>query len=142
MFRLFARPHGADLRASGRRPWVPLCVLLGTSPFGAVGALAQTATGASPSRLDAVVVTGTRTPIRADKNLADVTVIDRDQIEQAAGRTLAELLARQPGIQFSSNGGLGKSSSVFRRSGPRRVASSMHWVSYINVLRRCAAGSA
>jgi len=65
--------------------------------------------------LQTVVVTGTRTPTRVDQNIADVTVIDRAQIEQATGRTLAELLAQQPGVQSSSNGGLGKSSSVFLR---------------------------
>lgn len=47
--------------------------------------------------------------------MVDVTVIDRAQIETAAGRTLVEFLAQQPGIQYSSNGGLGKNASLYIR---------------------------
>jgi vitamin B12 transporter len=63
----------------------------------------------------AIVVTGTRSPQRVDEALADVTVIDRARIDAAAGRTLPELLAREAGVQFWSNGGLGKPSSVSLR---------------------------
>ena len=76
---------------------------------------AQTADLATSRRLDTVVVTGTRTPTRIDQSLAEVSVIDRTQIEQASGRTLAELLGQQSGVQFSSNGGAGKASSVYLR---------------------------
>lgn len=68
-------------------------------------ALAQTA-------LDTVVLTAQRAPQRVDQALAEVTVIDRLEIEAQAGRSLVELLAAQPGIQFWSNGGLGKNASV------------------------------
>jgi vitamin B12 transporter len=68
-----------------------------------------------PPSLDAVTVTATRTPSRVSETVADVTVIERDEIERATGRTLPELLARQPGIQISSNGGLGTISGVFIR---------------------------
>ncbi len=67
------------------------------------------------SKVEAVVVTGTRTPTRVDEALGDVTVIDRIQIEQAAGKTLAELLSQQAGVQQWSSGGLGKASSVSLR---------------------------
>ena len=69
----------------------------------------------TPPKLDTVVVTGTRTPTRVDEALGDVTVIDRNQIEQAAGKTLAELLSQQAGVQQWSSGGLGKASSVSLR---------------------------
>jgi vitamin B12 transporter len=59
-----------------------------------------------------IVVTASRQPMRVDAQLSDVTVIGRDEIEQAAGRTLAELLGQQPGLQFIANGGMGKSSAV------------------------------
>ena len=59
-----------------------------------------------------VTITANRTPQRVDQVLADVTVIDRRQIDAATGRTLSELLTQQPGLQFWSNGGLGKASSV------------------------------
>jgi vitamin B12 transporter len=78
---------------------------LGASPVGAQG----TSSG------DIIVVTGTRTPQRVDQALAEVTVIDRARIEAAAGRTLAELLATESGVQSWSNGGLGKAASVSMR---------------------------
>ena len=65
-----------------------------------------------------VVVTASRQAQRADEALADVTVIDRARIEQSgASFSLPELLSRQPGIQIASNGGPGKSTSVFMRGG-------------------------
>jgi vitamin B12 transporter len=116
MSRLSARPHSADLRAFGRVPTLPVSLSLLLGGVTAAGhAAAQSASFVASTRLSEVVVTGTRTPMRVDDNIADVTVIDRAQIEQATGRTLPELLAQQAGIQFSSNGGLGKSSSVSLR---------------------------
>ncbi|MDD3326126.1 MAG: TonB-dependent receptor [Zoogloea sp.] len=65
-----------------------------------------------------LIVTASRQAQRADEALADVTVIERDQIEQAgASFGLTELLARQPGIQMASNGGPGKTASIFMRGG-------------------------
>ena len=116
MFRSFARPHPAPGHTSARRSTLPASFLLCALPLGISTAWAQTdATPGDAGRLQTVVVTGTRTPLRVDQNIADVTVIDRTQIEQATGRTLPELLAQQPGVQFASNGGLGKTSSVFLR---------------------------
>jgi vitamin B12 transporter len=83
-----------------------LCNLASAQP----AARADTATG-----LDPVAVTATRIPTRVDDTVADVTVIPRIDIERATGRTLTELLTRQPGIQSSSNGGPGQYSSVFIR---------------------------
>lgn len=62
-----------------------------------------------------VVITATRLPTRVNDVVAEVTLIDRATIERAQGRTLSELLAQQAGLQLSSNGGLGKFSSVFMR---------------------------
>ncbi|HET9645662.1 MAG TPA: TonB-dependent receptor plug domain-containing protein, partial [Burkholderiaceae bacterium] len=61
---------------------------------------------------DSVVVTATRQPTRVDAQLSDVTVIDRERIEKAGGRTLAELLSQTPGLQFIANGGLGNTQSI------------------------------
>ena len=90
--------------------WPPLLLgaSLGLTNF---AVHAQTA-GATAVALGDVVVTATRTPTRIDQTLAETTVIGRDEIEAATGRTLPELLARQPGLQAWSNGGLGKVSSV------------------------------
>ena len=80
---------------------------------------AQTADASGPS-LRPTVITATRTAQRADELVSDVAVINRDDIEKSAGRTLPEILARVPGLQFSSNGGLGKNSSVNIRGAEAR----------------------
>jgi vitamin B12 transporter len=64
---------------------------------------------------DAVVVTATRYPTRASRVLADVSVIQRPEIERAGASGIVDLLSRQPGVQITSNGGVGSSSAVFLR---------------------------
>jgi vitamin B12 transporter len=66
-------------------------------------------------QLAAVVVTATRQATRANELIADVTVIEREAIEQAGPTTLPELLSRQPGLHIVDNGGAGKATSVFMR---------------------------
>ena len=72
-------------------------------------------TTAAAAALPTVVVTATRTPVRADQTVADVTVLQAEDLAPYVGRTLTEVLAHQPGIQFTANGGLGKTSSIFIR---------------------------
>lgn len=72
--------------------------------------------------LEPVVVTATRSETRTEQLVSDVTVITRETIEASTARTLAELLARNAGVQSSSNGGLGKASSVFIRGTESRHA--------------------
>jgi vitamin B12 transporter len=62
-----------------------------------------------------VTVTATRTPTRLADVVADITVISREELQRSEARTLPELLSQQAGLQFSSNGGLGKTASVFIR---------------------------
>ncbi|MCX7896908.1 MAG: TonB-dependent receptor, partial [Rhodocyclaceae bacterium] len=73
------------------------------------------AVAASADELAPVVVTATRIPTRVAEQLADVTVIAREEIEKAGATTLPALLALQPGLQIVTNGGLGKSTSLFTR---------------------------
>lgn len=75
----------------------------------------QPASAASADEDAAVVVTATRIPTRANEIIADVTIIEREAIEQAGPTTLPELLARQPGLHVVDNGGRGKAASVFIR---------------------------
>ncbi|MEQ1598989.1 MAG: TonB-dependent receptor [Methylotenera sp.] len=76
---------------------------------------------ASPSysaeniELDDVVVTATRTPQPRETLIADVSIIEQEEIQRAGQTTLVELLQQQPGVEVSSNGGTGKLSSVFMR---------------------------
>ncbi len=67
-----------------------------------------------------IVVTATRQPMRVSETLADVTVIDRETIEQSGQSTLTELLARQPGLQMSTNGGPGATTAIFMRGAEAR----------------------
>jgi vitamin B12 transporter len=72
--------------------------------------LASTAGAAEP--VEPVTVTATRTAQTADETVAPVTVITRQEIEQSGAATLPDLLAGRPGIDISSNGGFGKSTTV------------------------------
>jgi vitamin B12 transporter len=91
--------------------------------FGHSMSSAQTmAPALGPTQLKEVFVSATRNPARVDDLVSDVVVIDRADIEQSAGRTLPELLARVPGVQFNSNGGLGKNSSMIIRGTEARHA--------------------
>lgn len=94
--------------------FVPRSVLALVSGALSSIALAQSQSP-TPGALDPVAVTASRVPARVADTVAETTVIDRAEIERASGRTLAELLARQPGLQASSNGGLGKTSGLFIR---------------------------
>jgi len=107
----FERLQALRARAFARAPIALAAAATLTAGF-SVTAPAQAQSGAE---LPAVVVTASRTPSRVDATLAETTVLDRADIERATGRTLPELLAQQPGVQFASNGGLGKTSSVFLR---------------------------
>ena len=87
---------------------VPAAVL---ALLGGVGVMAH----AQTATLGAVVVTATRTPVVQADVIGDVQVIDRETLDQSAGLTLSEILRQHGGVQISSNGGLGKNSSVFIR---------------------------
>jgi vitamin B12 transporter len=83
-------------------------------------ALASALPAWAQSSLNETVVTATRTETRADALVSDVTVIGREQIEASTARTLTELLARNAGLQMSSNGGLGKQSNLYIRGTENR----------------------
>ena len=70
--------------------------------------------------LDPVLVTATRQATRVSETLADVTVLQREDIEKASGSTALDLIARQPGVQLSNSGGIGKASSLFIRGAEAR----------------------
>ncbi len=93
-------------------------------------ACAVSAQTAGTPQLKEVVITATRTETRTDELVSDVVVVTREQIEQSAGRTLPEVLTRTAGVQFSSNGGLGKSAGVFIRG-----AESRHTILLIDGVR-------
>lgn len=65
--------------------------------------------------LAAVIVTATRQATRVSEVLADVTVLDREAVEKQGAGSIAELLARQPGVQFNALGGPGSQTQILLR---------------------------
>src|SRR5678816_1125335 len=70
----------------------------------ALGAHAQSVP--PPAVLDPVVVTASRSPQRLLDLVADVTVIDADEIARGGVQGVVALLQRQPGVAIVQNGGL------------------------------------
>lgn len=66
-------------------------------------------------QLNDVVITATRTPQAREAIIADVSVINEEQIQRSGQSTLVELLRLQPGIEISQTGGAGQSSAIFMR---------------------------
>jgi vitamin B12 transporter len=91
-----------------------------TRQLAAVLPLLLVANVQAEQNLDPIFVTATRQPTRISETLADVTILERDDIEKASGSTTLDLLARQPGLQLSNNGGAGKASSIFIRGAEAR----------------------
>lgn len=79
----------------------------------------------------AVVVIATRQPSRISALTADVTLLDREDIEKAgANASLGDLLARVPGVELSRQGSRGAPESVFIRG-----ANSGHTLVLVDGLR-------
>ncbi|MDP3440669.1 MAG: TonB-dependent receptor [Azonexus sp.] len=84
--------------------------------------------------LDPVMVTATRQSMRTSELLSDVSVIESEELAQAAQSTLGDILGRQPGVEFYTSGSNGATGSVFMRG-----TSSGHTLVLIDGVR---AGSA
>ena len=66
------------------------------------------------------MVTANRTPQTLSSVLAEVSVVERDDIERSGAFSVADLLARLPGIEFARNGGPGATTSLFIRGSETR----------------------
>jgi vitamin B12 transporter len=95
-------PGRAPDRPRSRRTAAAACALLAFS-------------GAARSADERVVITATRSPQASDAVIADLVVIDAEQIEHAGPIGLAELLQRHAGAELSATGGPGQVSGVFLR---------------------------
>ncbi|KPL68380.1 hypothetical protein SZ64_09760 [Erythrobacter sp. SG61-1L] len=62
-----------------------------------------------------IVVTANRAPMRLDQVGQSMTVLDIKAIEASQAVGVTELLSQTPGVQFSRNGGPGKSTSLYVR---------------------------
>ncbi|MGB6105605.1 MAG: TonB-dependent receptor [Pusillimonas sp.] len=83
------------------------------SCFLAATASAQTAS--PPPRLDSIVVTPGRAPQLQKDVVGGVTVIDKAELQKEGQNSVAEILAKQPGIQFANSGGPQTQTSIFLR---------------------------
>lgn len=76
---------------------------------------AASAQAQANAELEAVVVTATRTPGAPANPAADVSIITHERIESNAGRSVADVLAQDGGVEITTNGGPGGLSSLFIR---------------------------
>lgn len=83
--------------------------------FAALFATLSFTSFAAEEKDGAIFVTDTRTAKTADQSLAAVTLVTRDDIERSQAKNVAELLAGEAGVDFTINGGYGKTTSLFLR---------------------------
>lgn len=95
-----------------RAGWVSGCAFFPLSLLVSMPSLAQTN---SVQKLNEVVVTATRTPTKMSEISADVTVIDREELDLAGQSSLIDILGQQAGIQITRNGSYRSSSGIFLR---------------------------
>lgn len=76
------------------------------------------------------MITANRTPQPLSSVLADVSVVEREDIERSGAFGVADLLARLPGIEFARNGGPGTTTSLFVRG-----SETHHTAVYIDGVR-------
>ena len=96
-----------------------LAVLLGSLAC-VLSTSAQTAAPAPVATLPEVVVTATRVLQPLTDLVADVTIVDRGQIQRSGAAGLGDVLARLPGVEMARNGGLGGITSVYLRGAETR----------------------
>lgn len=65
--------------------------------------------------LDPVMVTATRQEMRVSELLSDISVVEKEELNQAGQSSLGEVLGRQPGIEFIGSGSNGATGSVYMR---------------------------
>lgn len=105
-----ALPHNAQ--QFSLKPIAGMLLMIGM-PLYALADAAAEMTPVAPE--NEVFVTATRSPQDARDVLADHVVISQEEIVQAGQSSLPELLQRKRGIEVTSNGGPGATSSVFIR---------------------------
>ena len=67
------------------------------------------------SRLDPVVIVGTREPQAASRSTSDIVVIDLEKIRHSTADSVEDLLRREAGVQLARNGGPGQNAGFFIR---------------------------
>ena len=94
---------------------VPVAALVCVLPTSA-----QTVAPTPTATLPEVVVTATRVLQPLTVLVADVTIVDRGQIQRSGAAGLGDVLARLPGVEMARNGSLGGITSVYLRGAETR----------------------
>lgn len=114
------------LLRSSSTTYLRLCIL------SALGVCAMSATAATVDssvindselpqvELDKIVVTATRTPTKTSNVIAQTRVIDNEELQRYQGQTVQEVISRQPGFSYFSNGGMGSTSNSYVRGYDKR----------------------
>ncbi len=116
-------PHAVGEDGAGRVSIIVMTLRTNRPAWALVpwaAALALPAFAQQDPTLNPVVVTATRSAVPLTDLLADVSVIDRDAIEQSGALSVADLLKRQPGLTISQTGGPASPTSVFVRGADGR----------------------
>ncbi|HVF63515.1 MAG TPA: TonB-dependent receptor plug domain-containing protein, partial [Casimicrobiaceae bacterium] len=74
---------------------------------------------AQPQNFGSIFVTAARSAQPLAQIVADVTVIDAEEIARSGAQSLADLLQRQAGIEIVRNGGPATTSGIFIRGANR-----------------------
>ncbi len=111
------RPTRAARSLSRAAAWLPAFVALG--PCVALAQVGATSLSVGDP-LAETVVTATRVAQPLSDLVADVTVVDRETIEQSGAVGVADVLKRLPGVEIVRNGGPGNSTSVYLRGAESR----------------------
>jgi vitamin B12 transporter len=109
---------------------VPCLIITSLCTAAAVPQIAWAQAQPAATALERVVVTATRSPQALSTVLADISVVERDEILRSGAFGVADLLARLPGIEFARNGGPGATTSLFIRGSETR-----HTAVYIDGVR-------
>ena len=62
-----------------------------------------------------IFVTATRSLENSKNLVSDISIINKDEIQSSGSSSIVDLLQRQPGIEISNTGGIGKQSSIYLR---------------------------
>ncbi len=121
--RRCARPALAPRSGTLHTPRFLALAIASALPLLALQAQAQQAPAAQETEgknLQEMVVTANRIEQPLSDLVADMSIIDAQTIERQGPGSVADVLARVPGIQISRNGGPGTTTSVFMRGADSR----------------------
>ncbi|MEC5210802.1 vitamin B12 transporter [Psychrobacter sp. PL15] len=113
------------LSRSSSSIYLRYCMLSALGVFAVNGAMAATPANTDSNvasddelpqvELDKIVVTATRTPTRTSNVIAQTRVVDSEELKYYQGQTAIDVLKRQPGFSYYSNGGMDKKSNFYMR---------------------------